>query len=224
MTGDPRTDSPRLVHRLAAALRFVDAFTGTPVRVRLAVSIPARRWRALRVAADATYRFVVTDADVPAGVFDVAVTAPGGKYVNWEPFTMKLPLPAVPHLPPVRPSDFLITRTLWPTPQLRLPPRETAVLGLIRNGAAQPVAGLRVALFKPPGPAPAAPYTVTDAGGAFLFRLPQLRGSVVGTTVVSTASLAVEVRDALNNPLPVNPAGPQDIPLGEVSTLTFTVP
>jgi hypothetical protein len=224
MTDDLRTDSPLVIHRLAAALRFVDAFTGMPVRVPLAVSIPARRWPALRVATDATYRFLVTNAAVPAGVFNVAVTAPDEEYVNWEPFTVQLPRPVVPHPLPVRASDFLIARTLWPTPRLRLPPAETAVLGLIRNGAAQPVAGLRVALFKPPGPAPPAPYTRTDARGTFLFRLPLLRGSVAGANVVSTASLAIEVRDAGNNPLPVNPPGPQEVPLGKVSVLTFAIP
>jgi hypothetical protein len=224
MTTDPRLDVPRALHRLAVALRFVDAFTDTPVRVPLAVSIPAQAWPARYGGSDATYRFLVTNADLPAGTFAVTVTAPGGEYVNWEPVSVQLPPPGLPHAPPLRASDFLVTRPLWPTPRLRLPPAETAVLGRVVSASAAPVAGLRVALFTPPGPPPAAPYTRTDARGEFLFRFPQLRGSASGGAVVSQAAVAAEVRDASDNPLAVTPAGPQDVPLGKASVLTFGVP
>jgi hypothetical protein len=224
VSADPRTDTPQIVHRLAAAVRFVDAFTTSPLRVPLLVSVPARRWPALYSAGDATYRFLVSNGAVLAGAFDVDVTAPGGEYVNWEPFQMQLPPPALPHPPPLRAGDFLLTRNLWPTPLLRLPPAETAVAGLVVSNSAAPVAGLRVRLYKPPGPPPANQYTRTDASGGFLFRFPQLRGSASGGVVVSTAAVVAEVRDALDNPLVVTPAGPQDIPLGEVSVLTLTVP
>jgi hypothetical protein len=224
MTTDPRLDAPRVLHRLAVVLRFVDAFTDAPVRVPLAVSIPARAWPARYAETDATYRFLVTDADLPAGTFAVAVTAPGGEYVSWEPIAVQLPPPGLAHAPPLRAGDFLVTRPLWPTPRLRLPPAETAVVGRVVSASAAPVAGLRVALFKPPGAPPAAPYTRTDARGEFLFRLPHLRGSASGGVVVSKAAVAAEVRDASNNPLAVTPAGPQDVPLGKASVLTFGVP
>jgi hypothetical protein len=225
MTAEPRTDTPRVVHRLAVALRFVDAFTGTSVRAPLAVSISALGWSALGVESDSTYRFLVTNAAaVPAGTFDVAVTAPGGEYVNWESIQVQLPRPSPPHPPPFNGNDFLVSLPLWPTPLVRTPPGETAVVGRVVSTSAAAVAGLRVIIFLEPGPAPAAPYTRTDPAGAFLFRLPLLRGSVSGSTVVSTASVGVALRDTLDNPLAVVPAGPIDLPLGRTSMLTFTIP
>jgi hypothetical protein len=220
---DPRRDRPGLAHRLAVALRFLDAFTDRPVRVPLDVSIPARRWPALRRESDATYRFLVTNVPLPAGSFDVAVTAPGGEYVNWEPFLVEVPRPGLPHPPPALASDYLVERVLWPTRRFRPQPGETAVVGRVVSGGANSTTGLKILLFKSPGPAPAVPYTRTDENGEFLFRFPLLRGEVSGTTVVAGVSLDVQVRDAADAVLAAAP-GTVEVPLGRVSVLTFAIP
>jgi hypothetical protein len=150
------------------------------------------------------------------------VTDPAGEYVNWEPFQVQVPRPGLPHPPPLRASDYLVERKLWPTRNFRPPPGETAVAGRVVSGGVNPVSGLKVALFTAPGPAPAAPYTRTDEGGQFLFRFPLLKGEVTGGTVVAQVSLGVEVRDA-GGLLTATPAT-VTVPLGRVSVLTFTIP
>jgi len=225
MNGDPRVDSPAWAHRLGAALRFVDPFTQTPVRVPLAVSIPSLRWRAVRWESDATYRFVATNAEVSAGTFDVAVEAPGGEYVSLAPIQVQLPRPIAPHPAPAVRADYLVQPTLWPTTRLRPPPGETAVVGrVVSQGGGTPTSGLRVRVFVPPGPAPAEPFTRTDANGEFLFRLPGLRGRVAGTTVVTAVTVDIEIRDPADAALAVSPAGGFSVPLGQVSVWTFQVP
>jgi hypothetical protein len=225
MTTDPRSDRPSLVHRLGAALRFLDAFAGTRVGVPLIVSIPAQNWTALRWEPDATYRFGVTNQLLPTGLFDVTVDVPGGEYVSAEPFQVQLPPPSLPHAPPLLFSDYLVERPIWPTPTFRPPPGETAIHGRIdSSGGATAVSGLKVILFVWPGPVPASPYAYTNANGDFLFRLPGLKGSVSGMTVVSTADLGIEVRDPSNAVIPVSPVSVFGVPLGRTSVLRFTAP
>jgi hypothetical protein len=224
MIADARSDKPVVIHRLGVVLRFLDTFTGARVGVPLDVSIPARNWPALR-REDTTYRFLVPNRLVPAGLFDVAVAAPGGEYFNWEPFQVQLPPPSLPHAPPLVARDFLVEKPLWPTVHFRPSPGETAVLGRVESsGGATVVAGLKVFLFPWPGPAPVSPYAYSNENGEFLFRLPALKGSVSGTTVVSKADLGIAVRDATNTVVSVTPAGSFAVPLGKVSVLRFTAP
>jgi hypothetical protein len=223
MSTDLCRDRPGLVHCLAVALRFLDTFTDKPVRVPLNVSIPARRWLALRWEPDATYRFLVSNASLPAGPFDVAVVDPTDQYVNWEPFQVQVPRPGLPHPPPLRASDYLVERKLWPTRNFRSPPGETVVAGRVVSGGVNPVSGLKVILFKAPGSVPTAPYTRTDEGGQFLFRFPLLKGEVTGGTAVTQVPVGVEVRDGGGVVLAVTPAT-ITVPLGRVSVLPFTIP
>lgn len=225
MNGDPRNAAPSLVHRLGVALRFLDAFTRAPVLVPLEVSIPAQRWRAVRREPDAMYLFLATNAPVPAGLLDVEVEAPGGEYVSLERVQVQLPPPAAPHPPPARREDFLVQPRLWPTPRFRPPGGETVVLGrVVSTGATTPTAGLRVVLFVAPGPAPAGLFTRTDDRGEFLFRFPDLKRQVSGTSVVSSRALGIEIRDASPTALTVTPAGTFAVPLGQVTVMTFGVP
>lgn len=231
------TDTPRCVHRLAVVLQFIDAFTGAIVSAPLSVSIPTpgavlrppTPWLARRDSGDSTYRFIATNADVPTGTFDVAVEAAGGEYVNLEPVTVTLPMvppgPVPPHpAAPRRADEYLVQKVLWPTTRLRPPPGETAIRGTIASTGGASVAGLRVIVFTAGDPVPASPYTRTDEQGQFLFRLPALQSRLVGGAVVSTASLAVEVRNAADNVLVVVPAGPYVVDVGRVSVLSITIP
>ncbi len=219
-----RTDRPRIVHRLAVVLRFLDAFSGEAVRVPLDVSIPSLRWQPFHSSADATYRFLTTNADLPSGLFDVQVEAPGGEYVNHETITVQIPRPLVAHDPPALASDYLDQPTLWPTTRLRPPVGETVVLGQVQSMSEADVSGLRVVLGPSGSPLPAQPYTRTDANGGFLFRFPLLKAAFVGDHAVTTQSLAVELRDAANSVLAVNPSGPFVVPLGRATVLNLTIP
>lgn len=211
-----------VTQRLAVALQFTDAFTGTPVPVPLEVSIPALQWRAFFWRPDGTYRFVTTGV-IPAGSFAVTVSVPGGKYVNWEAFQVDLPR-TTPAAPPVSAADYLVSRPLWPTPRYRLPYGETAVVGRLASSASSSVDRLRVTVFEAAVfPPPLAPYTRTDGNGRFVFRLPLLRKQFVGTSSVSTASLGIDVRDALDNSLTVTPAGAFEVRLGRAAVLNFNL-
>ena len=181
----PLTPRPEVRHRLAAAIRFEDAFTGQPVPARLDVraetlpilaGMPLLPWRALR-AGDGTYRFLVSrNTAMPAGGIPITVTAPDGEYQNFEPFTLNLPRPIAGPL--VTRADFLVRRTIWPTRRLHLPPGETGVIGRIVDAAGVPVAGLRVRMAEAAGPiAPTVPYTYSAADGTFLMRFPGLLAS-----------------------------------------------
>lgn len=223
MTIDPRTDRPRVVHRLAAALQFVDAFTREPIRVPLVVSIPSPPWTARRMPQDATYRFLTTNAEVPAGLFGVEVVAPGGEYVAHEPITVRLPRPLVDHPPPARAEDYRIEAPLWPTLLVRPPAGETAIRGRITRPPGADAGGLRVVLYAAGQLVPSSPYARTDARGEFLFRLPLLKTSLAGGVVASTRSLDVQVRDASDSVLAVDPVGPHAVPLGRTSVLELAV-
>jgi hypothetical protein len=177
--------SPLLQRTLSAVYRFYDAFFFPPdlntpqVASPLDVSIPSRRWSALRAESDNTYRFSAPTLTVPppAGAnLVVQVTALTGDYLSLEPIKLSLPLPL--SSPPV-PSDFLQNTPLWPTPSLRPPDGETAVRGQVKGATAQPVAGLKVEMWTgaSPTPPPGTPYNLTDVQGQFVYRLPLLKGA-----------------------------------------------
>jgi hypothetical protein len=232
---------PSIRHQLGVVLRFVDVFTGRPIDTPLDVrSIalpsplpppPARPpnlpWRALRRADDASYRFVVSDGEaLPTGPLDVLVDDPGGAYVNFEPLTIQLPRPLVAHPPTPDRSDFLVDRKLWPTRHAALGAAETAVVGrIVSTGALTQVAALRIRLGV--GPLPADPYTYTNDAGEFLFRLPGLKGKVVGSVVTSTAPLDVEILEppAFTTVVATtSPSFPVVVTLGRVTVLEIHVP
>jgi hypothetical protein len=206
----------RVIHRLSFACLFTDEFTDAPVRSPLSVTIPQLRLTAFRSEREATYRFQVTNADVPTGPVDVAVSSLLQDYASFEPITVTLPI--VPSTPPLR-NDFLVTRSLWPTRRLALPPGETAVRGRVVPAApGLAVAGLRVVLSVGPPPVDA-PYTYTDAQGEFLFRLPTLVAEVVGGVVDTTETLTVTVSDG--GAVTVAPAT-FTVTLGQVQFQQFT--
>jgi hypothetical protein len=229
----------RIVHHLSAAVRFLDHFTGAPVRAPLAVRadrlpaaarLPPVPWTAHRARVDATYRFQVANETVPpAGAIAVTIEAPSREYAAFEPLTLNLPLVPPPHPPPVQPGDFLVEHPLWPTRAFRIPAGETAVVGTVRSGGANPIDRLRLRLWTGGGLPPAAPYAYTDALGEFVFRLPRLV-TAAGPPVVTTAQLDVEIRlpPAYAVAAPVAAAAPFAIPLsvtlGRVTTVTLTIP
>jgi hypothetical protein len=213
-----------ITHRLAVAVRFIDIFTGEPVRLPLTVTIPALRLKAFHSLPDDTYRFIITNRDVPAGgPFDIEVEVPRDEYAAREPMQVTLPV-VVGHPPPIVRPDFLVEFPLWPTRLRKVPPGETAVTGRIVSAGATNVEGLRVFLFDPPGPPPPSPYAYTDANGEFLFRLPGLRARMSGAVPVVTAPLDVEIRDPLL--ALVSPVVPSSIvvDLGRSSVFEFDVP
>jgi hypothetical protein len=196
----------RLQRTLAAVYRFHDAFfqpfdDRTPsIDTPLEVAIPSLNWTALRVASDLTYRFSwpTLTGSVPSNSpsppeppnFGLRVVAPGGEYVSHEPAAaMTLSLPRPVSTPP-KPSDFLILKPLWPTVAFRPPRGETAVRGSLRSSAAQPVLNLKVEIWLGAALTPPAgtPFTFSDAGGDFLFRLPLLKGAP-GKTVTARIRL-----------------------------------
>jgi hypothetical protein len=213
-----------VVHRLAVAVRFFDIFTRDTVQVPLTVTIPALRLRAFRAESDSTYRFVITNREVPAGgPFDILVETPGGEYEAREAMQVTLPI-VVGHPPPVVRPDYLLEFPLWPTRLRKVPPAETAVTGRIISGGATNVDGLRVFLFEPPGPVPATPYAYTNGSGEFLFRLPQLHARMSGAVPIVTATLDIEIRDPiLALVAPVIP-GNVVVDLGRSSVFEFNVP
>jgi hypothetical protein len=231
---------PSIRHQLGVVLRFVDVFTARPIDAPLDVRAlafpslpppPARPpnlpWRAVRSADTATYRFLASDGEtLPTGPIDVLVDDPAGAYVNFEPLTVQLPRPFVAHPPTPDRSDFLVDRALWPTRRATLGAGETAVVGrVISAGALTPIAALRIRL----GVAPLAPdpYTYTSETGEFVFRLPALKGKVVGTVVTSTASLSIEILEPpayTTSVGPTSPAFPFVVTLGQVTVMEIRVP
>jgi hypothetical protein len=212
-----------LVHRLGFAVRFFDIFTGETIAVPLVVTLPDLRWSAFRAGRDDTYRFVVSNREIPAGgPFDIRVEIPGGEYEARERMQVALPI-VIGHPPPIVRADYLLEFPLWPTRRRRTPPGETAITGRIVSGGATGVNGLRVFLFLPPGPAPAVPYAYTSAAGEFLFRFPQLRSRMSGPVAITTETLDLVIRDPANAVVPVNP-GSIVVDLGRPSLFEFAVP
>jgi len=231
--------------RLAAAVRFQDAFTLLPIDVPLDVRIealpivkcmPFVPWKAIPGPTDATYRFLVGDRTVlPVGAIPVTVTAPRAEYVDFEGFSMVLPRALVAHPPTPAATDYLIEKTLWPTQALKVPPGETAIVAIVKSAAANPVVGLRLQVWTGAGPAPAVPYTYTNAAGEALFRLPDLK-TLVGGVLSPTATVNLELR------LPPAPyltavaptqirdeagsllSSPFELRLGQITTLQISIP
>lgn len=219
---DPARFDRWLTHRLGVAMRFLDVFTGRPVRVPLAVTVPAEGWRAV-AREDATYRFVFTEREVPAGLFDVEVEAPGGEYVSHVPVRLALPVvPATPPPPAVR-GDYLVEPPLWPTRRLRVPAGETAVVALLESGGVNPVEGLEVRLFRDGEPVPAEPFARSDLEGELLFRLPWVRRELAGSMVLPPPTLRIEVRVPSGPVLPAVPSTFVPEP-GREQTLRIAVP
>lgn len=231
-------------HRLAAAVRFVDAFTGKAVGVPLDVraealpvvkGMPALPWKADAGRNDGTYRFFVTNATaMPVGAVPVVVTAPRNEYVDFEGLSIVLPRPLVAHPPTPARSDYLVEKALWPTRVLKVPPGETALVAHVKSAGANPVASLRIRIWAGLGPPPLTPYAYTDAAGDVLFRLPDLK-SVVGGVISTTASLSLEIRVPPLYAVAVLPtqirtdAGvvltlPMNVRLAQVTTLEISIP
>jgi hypothetical protein len=229
---DLRTDVPALTRDLAAVVRFLDAFTGEPVRTPLGVRIPALNWAAFWWDADATYRFSLANASLvagvpqfPIGIFDLEVTEQGypisttsaeGKLPHWTYAALEacqVTLPPTPHSPPLV-TDYRVDLPLWPTVAFRPPARETALVGSVVSASSQDVTGLKVILLDASIPPPAnPPYTRTDRSGQFLFRLPALRR---GAASNPTATLNVQLFDVANTQLAVTPAI-LTVPIGVVT-------
>lgn len=232
-------------YRLAANVRFLDAFTGAPVEVPLEVRVetlpivkwmPIVPWKAVPGPNDATYRFLVADRTVmPVGAIPVTVTAPHAEYVDFEGFSVILPRPLVAHPPTPARSDFVIEKTLWPTRAIKVPAGETAIVATLKSAGANPVDGLRIKVWLGLGPPPAVPYTYTNTSGEALFRLPDLK-MVVGGVISPTATVNLELR------LPPAPyvaavvptqirdegggvlASPFAIRIGQITTLQISIP
>lgn len=239
-------------HRLAAAFRFVDIFTGKPVGVPLDVRVeafplpfvkgrPNLPWRAVPGPNDGTYRFFVTnDTVMPASPSPIPVTvsvptnAPKEAYVSFEKVEVTLPLPLTAHPPTPARSDFLIEKTLWPTRAVKVPAGETAVVAVVKTAGATSIEKLMVKLWTGLGPPPVSPYAYTDASGEFLFRLAELK-TVVGGVISTTATVNIEIRVPPTYAAAVVPtqiktdAGavlplPFPLRLGQVTTLEISIP
>jgi hypothetical protein len=232
-------------YRLAAAIRFLDAFTGAPVGVPLEVraeklpivkSMPLVPWKAVAGLNDATYRFLVSGQDVmPVGPIPITVTAPRAEYVDFEGFSVVLPLPLVAHPPTPARSDLLIEKTLWPTRVIKVPPGETAIVATIKSAGATTVENLRIKIWSGPGPAPVQPYAYTNASGEALFRLPDLKMVVAGV-ISSIATLHLEIRvppapyavavvpTQIKTETGVVLPLPFPVRLGQVATLQISIP
>jgi hypothetical protein len=231
-------------HRLAAALRFVDAFTGKAIGVPLDVraealpvvkGMPQLPWRAIPGPNDGTYRFFVTNATVmPVGPVPVTVTAPRHEYVDFEGLAVVLPRPLVAHPPSPARSDYLVEKALWPTRVLKVSPGETALVAHVKSAGANPVANLRIKIWAGLGPPPASPYAYTDAAGDVLFRLPDLK-TVVGGVISTTVNLNLEIRVPPLYAVTVAPTQirtdtgavlplPMNVRLAQVTTLEISIP
>jgi hypothetical protein len=235
----------RVQFRLAAAVRFEDAFTLAPVDVPLDVraetlpivtSMPLLPWKATLGKTDTTYRFFVADRTVmPVGAIAVKVTAPREEYVDFEGFSMVLPRPLVAHPPTPAASDFLIKKTLWPTRALKVPAGETAIVATVKSAGANPVAALRIKVWTGLGPPPATPYTYTNDAGEALVRLPDLK-TVVGGVISPTATVNLELRlppapyATAVAPTQIRDEGgavlssPFALRLGQITTLQISIP
>ena len=199
--------------------------------------MPNLPWRAVRGNDDHAYRFLVTNKTVaPVGSIPITVEAPGGEYVNFEPFTVTLPRTLAKHPPTPDRSDFLVERPLWPTRVIRLPPGETAISGVVRSsGGVHSVSGLRVFICDDRDSLPSDPYSYTNAAGEFLFRLPadfrspgqRFKGAVSGGVIQSTVSLKLDLRASPTYAASVTPTAPTipfTVDLGRITTLQITIP
>jgi len=181
--------SPQLRWQLLGVLRFHDAFTHEIVRNSLQVTIP--NLGLLGVAgSDATYRFVSSQEQPPAGTFPVHADVPDAEYIQWDPFWLTFA-----SLPPILPlrDHFLVEAPLWPTRRLAPRAGETSlVIQIQRSKKGDPVSDLRVKLIRA-GAIPSLD-TRTNLRGECFFRVPSLLPSV-GDSPTSEL-IEVEIRSA----------------------------
>lgn len=206
-------------HRLAAALRFFDVFTSRPVETPLKVTIPGLDWTAVRCDNDSTYRFMVTEARVPSGTFQVVVEDPEKIYVNHQ--LIELTLPAASATPPISRGDFLHEYPLWPTRRYKIPPGETAVVGRLTSTSSSDVENLEVRIYPAGQSPPDTPFACSDMDGEFLYRLPDVVSDTNGDP--RPANLAVQVQREGAAVGPVTPSSFRPIP-GRMCTITFVIP
>jgi hypothetical protein len=206
-------------HRLAFALRFVDVFTRRPIATPLSVTLPEQGWIAVYCAADASYRFLVTEALLPSGSFQVVVEDPNQCYINHSPIS--LTLSSTSPTPPISRGDYLIEHALWPTRKFRVPTGETAVVGRLVSSGANPVDDLDIRLFPVGEAPPAIPFARSNPDGEFLFRLPAVSRESDGTP--RPASIEVEVR---HEGVPLVSVTPSEFPPdpGRVQFRSFQIP
>lgn len=214
----------QIAHRLGIAVRLFDFFTGETVRVPMTLSIPDLRIEAFRADTDHTFRFLFTNRDVPAGgPFAIQADIPGGEYEAREPMQASLPV-VVGHPPPVIRSDYLVEFPLWPTRARNRPPAETDVIGRVISAGVTDITNLRIFLFELPGSPPLSPYAYTNVNGEFLFRLPQLRAHMSGSTPVLTTNLGIQILDNTNAVVaPVTPAS-FTVGFGSTTFMQINVP
>ena len=217
---------PRITHRLAIALRFVDLFTRRPVSDRLRVRLRGwEPWEPVYGVGDHTYRFTSSNEPVPAiGLVDVIVesTEHAARYVNAVPLQVDVPRP-LPVPSPITVGHFLVEHPLEPTRAFRTPPGETAVRGVLRQGGV-PQSGFAVAIAVGAAPGPATPAVHTDVDGEFLYRLPAATATVVAPNITSTVDLFVAVSDAAGVAQPVlAPPLPHTIDIGRPMSLPIDI-
>jgi hypothetical protein len=240
---DARSDTLDWRRDLAVVVRFVDGFTGQPVRDRFQVSIPkfavnsAGWWS----ESDATYRFSLPNLELkdgvpemPSGTFSLTVMSSDGVNLYSDPpqappkssyaalMQLQVTIPPVAaHQPPVLATDYLVELPLWPTASFRVPAGETAVLGWIVSAGRTSVAALKLKLLQLNTGASGEPWVSTDAAGQFLYRLPNLARPAGPDPQVT---LTIEMVDQMNRPLTVAPSS-LTISFGKLSgPLRFTVP
>lgn len=217
---DPNSYDHWLSHYLGIVLRFVDVFTGRPIDTPLRVSVPDQKWTAVYCTTDATYRFLFTERDVPAGVFTLQVDSLTGAYASHLPVQITLPVVSGP--PPVR-KDFIQTVGLWPTRQFKIPVAETAIIGRIVSGGINPTAGLHIRIFPQETLPTAAPLAFCDPHGEFVYRLPWHGLRMTGSVVNPPPPVDIEISGPGGPIVPVAPTT-LDPQTGQVHSQTFTIP
>lgn len=184
------TASLAVRHRLSAAIRLIDHFSGQPVATELPVRLAASLQRPAKAPggagyrqADGTYRFL----SLPPGPATVLWRDPfartQGGWTRWDGD----PVVSLPLADPAAPVDI----TLWPTADAPAPASATGLRGKIEGPNA---AGLTVRVA--PLADPFDRYTMTDAAGGFLFLPPgRLPASPTGTIL-----MRIEVLDPDGTP------------------------
>ncbi len=154
-------------HSLAFAVRVDDAFTSSPVREELIVSLdtgerPVTAPGGGTRQSDGTYRFI--DLPTPPATRQLTVTSPSGSGFTWTAATtVSMPLPD-------RRQPIVVP--MWPTARAAVAGNVIAIRGAVDVGgtalSGQEVR-IRPVLTPPPSPPPPIRRTRSDAGGAFLF-------------------------------------------------------
>jgi hypothetical protein len=231
VTADYRTDRPSVVHHLAAAIRFLEVFSGEEISAPLeveapslpvVVGMPQLPWRAVRERN--VYRFQVSNREVmPSGSIAVTVACPAGDFANFE--AINLSLPPVLSVPFPVASDFLLERPLWPTRKFALRAGETAMIVSLRSGGATDVRGIRIKAKRSGALPPDPPATYTDEDGETVVRLMgDAFRRIPGTTSVPV-DFDLRLPPLFAAPAAVlAPALPLTIDLGTITTVFLDLP